>query len=360
LACLPDVDNSAADLLKKQLFRNIKQMIMKRASIFFIVFAALLSACVPARQYQDAVAQRDACMQDTSALRSQLRMKTAEVDAMGKQINDLYASINLMRKDSLDIHSRYDQMLKANEQLRAVEEVLNNRINQLLALSANENQQLREDLQKKSDELTAKELELNAKAATLTQQQKSIEELTADLEARSKRVAELEGILNQQQQILEDLKNTIDKALSGFNANELTVERKNGKVYVSLSEKLLFASGSTTVDPKGKDALKKLAEVLKSNPDITIEIEGHTDNVPLKSNNYPKDNWDLSVLRATTIVKILTQENGVNAKRMIAEGRGEYFPVADNATAEGKSKNRRTEIILSPDLNALYQLLESK
>ncbi len=332
---------------------------MKQLAIC-VLLAGLLSACVPQRQYQDAVTQRDACMQDTAALRSELRMKDKELDALTKQLNDVYATINMMRKDSMDIHNRYEQMVEANEQLRAIEDVLNNRINQLLALSANENQQLREDLQKKSDELFAKEKELNLKASTLEAQQKSIDELTADLENRSKRVAELEGILNQQQQTVIDLKNTIDKALSGFSSSDLTVERKNGKVYVSLSEKLLFASGSTVVDPKGKDAIKKLAEVLNANPDITVEIEGHTDNVPLKSNNFPKDNWDLSVLRATSIVKILTQENGVDAKRVIAEGRGEYFPVADNTTTEGKSRNRRTEIILSPNLDALYKLIENK
>lgn len=332
---------------------------MKKLSI--IAFLALgLTACVPQRQYTDAVAARDACMQDTAVLHSQLRMKTKEVDELTKQLDEVYASMNLMRKDSVDIHSRYDAMVKANEQLRQIEDVLNNRINQLLALSANENQQLREDLQKKSDELIAKEKELNAKAMTLADQQKSIEALTADLEARSKRVEELESILNKQEQTVTDLKNTIDKALSGFSASDLTVERKNGKVYVSLSEKLLFASGSTIVDPKGKDALKKLADVLKANPDIRVEIEGHTDNVPLKSNNFPKDNWDLSVLRATSIVKILTQENGVDAKRVIAEGRGEFFPVADNTTTEGKARNRRTEIILSPNLDALYELINSK
>lgn len=332
---------------------------MKQLSILAIC-AAFFAGCVPSRQYQDAIAQRDACMQDTSALRSQLRMRNEEVESLTNQINAMYASMNLMRKDSVDIHNRYDAMVKANQELRAIEDMLNNRINQLLALSANENQQLREDLQKKSDELLAKEKELNAKASTLADQQKSIEQLTTDLEARSKRVAELESILNQQEKTVTDLKNTIDKALSGFSSSDLTVERKNGKVYVSLSEKLLFASGSTIVDPKGKDALRKLAEVLRANPDITVEIEGHTDNVPLKSNNFPKDNWDLSVLRATSIVKILTQENGVDAKRVIAEGRGEFYPVADNATVEGKARNRRTEIILSPNLDALYQLIDQK
>lgn len=312
-----------------------------------------IASCVPSRQYQDALAERDKCKQDTAVLHSQVRALTTENKEMGAMIKELNAQISLMKKDSIDVHTRYDAMVKANEQLRAIEDQLNDRINQLLALSSSENQQLREDLQKKSDELDKKEKELNTK-------EKSIDQLTSDLEARSKRVAELEDILNQQEKIVSDLKATIDKALAGFSSSDLTVERKNGKVYVSLSEKLLFASGSTVVDPKGKDALKKLADALKSNADITIEIEGHTDNVPLKSANFPKDNWDLSVLRATSIVKILTVDNNLDPKRVTAAGRGEYFPVAENSTTDGKAKNRRTEIILSPNLDALYNLINKK
>ncbi len=326
---------------------------MKGFSIILLISTFYLTSCVPARQYQDAVAARDKCTQDTAVLNSELRIKTKEIKELQTMITDMNAQVSLMRKDSVDVHTRYDQMLKANQELREVSDMLNNRINQLLSLSSSENQQLREDLQKKEDELFAKEKDLNSK-------EKSIAQLTADLDIRSKRVKELEDILNKQEQTVIDLKNTIDKALAGFSSSDLTVERKNGKVYVSLSEKLLFASGSTVVDPKGKDALKKLASVLKENPDIQIEIEGHTDNVPMKSANFPKDNWDLSVLRATSIVKILTIENGVDAKRVIGEGRGEFFPVADNASLEGRAKNRRTEIILSPNLDALYNLINQK
>jgi len=333
---------------------------MKQLSIILLVATFYLTSCVPAIKFQDAVAARDKCYQDTAVLHSQLRAKSAEVAELSKMIKNYEAQVKFMQKDSIDVHTRYDNMVKANEQLRQIEDQLNNRINQLLALSSSENQELREDLQLKSDQLIAKENELNNKEKTLSDQQKSIDQLTGDLDARSKRVKELEDILNRQEQTVTDLKNTIDKALAGFSSSDLTVERKNGKVYVSLSEKLLFASGSTVVDPKGKDALKKLADVLKANGDISIEIEGHTDNVPMKSANFPKDNWDLSVLRATSIVKILTTENGLDAKRVIAEGRGEFFPVADNSTTEGKAKNRRTEIILSPNLDALYNLINSK
>lgn len=324
---------------------------MKRTHLYiFSLILLSLAACVPARQYQDAVDGRNALMQDTATLHMRIAEQNTELAGLHKQIDRLQSEIMVMQSDSLDVHNRYDQMVKANQELRDVEATLNNRINQLLSLSSNENQQLREDLQKKSDELDAKEKQLDA-------QQQNIDTLNASLLAREKRVKELEDILAKQEQIVTDLKNKIDEALSGFNATDLTVERKNGKVYVSLSEKLLFPSGSTVVDPKGKDALKKLADVLKANPGIQVEIEGHTDNVPLKSANFPKDNWDLSVLRATSIVKILTGDYGVDPKSVTASGRGEYFPVADNTTADGRARNRRTEIILSPDLTPLLQAI---
>ena len=330
---------------------------MKKSIWIFFAIAATLSACVPARQYQDAVAARDKCTQDTAALKHALQLSDAQVKELNMRIRDMEAQMSLMEKDSLDIHSRYQQMVDANEQLRQISDQLNDRINQLLSLSSSENQKLREDLQKKEDDLNAKEKQLNDEEKTLADQQQNIDTLSAHLAAREAHIKELEDILNKQNAAVTDLKNKIDKALSGFNSSDLTVERKNGQVYVSLSEKLLFATGSTVVDPKGVDALKKLAEVLKANPDIRIMIEGHTDNVPLKSASFPKDNWDLSVLRATSIVKILTVDDGLDATRVTAAGRGEYFPVADNSTVDGRAKNRRTEIILTPNLDALYQLI---
>jgi len=133
---------------------------------------------------------------------------------------------------------------------------------------------------------------------------------------------------------------------------------KNGKVYVSLSDKLLFKSGNASVEDKGKDAIKKLSEVLNKNTDIDIAIEGHTDNVSIKTNLY-KDNWDLSVARSTNIVRMICDEFGVESKRVTASGKGEYFPVANNETPEGRAKNRRTEIVLSPKLEELFKLLNS-
>ncbi len=175
--------------------------------------------------------------------------------------------------------------------------------------------------------------------------------------AREKRLAELESLIRKQDSITKELNDIMKKALLSFTSDELTVEMKNGKVYVSLSDKLLFKSGSADVEEKGMEALKKLAEVLNKNTDVDVLIEGHTDNVPIKTAQF-QDNWDLSTARATNIVRLLNETHKVNAKRLTAAGRGQFMPKGDNATADGRAKNRRTEIILSPKLDELFKLIK--
>ncbi len=181
----------------------------------------------------------------------------------------------------------------------------------------------------------------------------------AALNQKDARLRQLEAILMRQDSVLNVLNNSVKNALLGFNPDELSVEMKNGKVYVSMSDKLLFKSGDANVEVKGKDALKKLAEVLNKNPDVSIAIEGHTDNVPIKTALY-KDNWDLSTARATNVVRLLSNEYGMDAHRLTAAGKGEFFPVADNSTPEGKARNRRTEIVLSPKLDILMKLISTR
>jgi chemotaxis protein MotB len=173
---------------------------------------------------------------------------------------------------------------------------------------------------------------------------------------QAKRLKSLQDMIQAQKQVMTNLQNSIAKALMNYKADELTVYIKDGNVYVSLQEKLLFKSGSDVVDPKGKEALKTLADVLSKTSDITVMIEGHTDNVPIKTGQF-KDNWDLSTARATSIVRILTKDDAFDPARISASGRGEFHPVKSNDTAEGRAGNRRTEVILSPDLKELYKLL---
>lgn len=185
--------------------------------------------------------------------------------------------------------------------------------------------------------------------------QTTIENSKMTIADQAKRLNNLQTLIQSQKDFVNKLKKTMADALVNFKPDELSVSIKDGKLYVSLQEKLLFKSGSAVVDPKGKEALKTLAQVLNSTADVSIMIEGHTDNVPMKG-KY-EDNWSLSTERATSIVRILTKDYKVEAMNISASGKGEFYPIADNATAEGKSKNRRTEIILTPNLSELFKLI---
>ncbi len=179
------------------------------------------------------------------------------------------------------------------------------------------------------------------------------------LSDREKTLREMQAVIARQDSITQRLNDVLRNALLGFKSDELSVEIRDGKVYVSMSDKLLFKSGSANVEEKGKEAMKLLADVLSKNPDINILVEGHTDNIPIKTATY-KDNWDLSVGRATSIVRLLTDDYKLVPTRVTASGKGEFSPKASNDTAEGRAKNRRTEIILTPKLDEIMQLLNSK
>lgn len=183
--------------------------------------------------------------------------------------------------------------------------------------------------------------------------------LSTSLLERERKVKELETILARKDKAVQDLKKKISDALLGFKENDLTVQVKNGKVYVSLAEQLLFKSGSVEVDDKGVAALRQLAVALKDNKDVQVMVEGHTDNVPIgRKSPYMQDNWDLSVMRATSITRILTN-GGVKNTQILATGRGEYAPLVPNTTDANRQKNRRTEIIVTPHLDELFKILET-
>ena len=179
-----------------------------------------------------------------------------------------------------------------------------------------------------------------------------------ELNERERTINELQQMINAQNEKVRKLLSSVKDALLGFSSDELTVREKDGKVYVAMSDKLLFQSGSARLDKRGEEALGKLAEVLNKQTDIDVFIEGHTDNKPINTVQF-KDNWDLSVIRATSVVRILIKNYNVNPLQIQPSGRGEYMPVDDNETAEGRSKNRRTEIIMAPKLDKLFQMLQS-
>lgn len=245
------------------------------------------------------------------------------------------------------------QLLFANatiDKLRADSTQFANRISSLeSSLSDLENRRstLQQQLEATRREATSR---LQDASSRLNMSQEQIAE-------QQRRLEQLQSLIDQQRRNTEQLRAKINDALVGFNSNELTVSTKNGKVYVSLQENLLFPSGSAVVNPKGKQALSKLADVLNANNNINVNIEGHTDSIPIRG-KY-EDNWALSVARSTAIVRILTNIYKVDPTRVTASGRSRYQPVESNATAEGRARNRRTEIILEPKLDELMQLIQS-
>lgn len=222
-------------------------------------------------------------------------------------------------------------------------------VNQVAAL-AKDTALLRRDIRNYKTMLNTNMGEQDKLNALLSEKMKELDE-------REQTINQLQEMIDEQTRKVQDLLNSVKEALLGFNSDELTVTEKNGKVYVAMSDKLLFQSGSATVDKRGKEALAKLADVLNKQNDIDVYIEGHTDSKPIHNARF-SDNWDLSVIRATSVVRILTTDYGVNPLQIQPCGRGEYMPVAENETAEGRSKNRRTEIIMAPRLDKLIQMLQ--
>lgn len=230
-----------------------------------------------------------------------------------------------------------------------------------------------ESLEQRIKRLQADTAALNSRLATLNERytdldanyaklrsnsSSEINKLTGDLEKREKRLKEVEEVLRKRDEATNQLRAKLQEALLGFTKSGLTVEVKNGKVYVSLTDKLLFPSGSIIIDEKGKQALTQLAGVLKQQPDINIAVEGHTDSQRINNLGQIKDNWDLSVLRSTSVVRFLTDEQKVESVRMTATGKGQFQPLAENTSADGRSRNRRIEIVLSPKLDELYNLIK--
>lgn len=200
---------------------------------------------------------------------------------------------------------------------------------------------------------------MNSNLASLrTNTSSEITKLAEDLKVREARLRDVEEILRKRDEAANALKDKLQKALLGFQQSGLSVDIRNGKVYVSLTDKLLFDTGSIIIDEKGKQALLELAKVLKTQPEINISVEGHTDNQRVANLGQIKDNWDLSVLRATSVVRYLTEVQKIDNSRVTATGKGEYQPIDKANTPDARSHNRRIEIVLSPKLDELYQLIK--
>lgn len=323
---------------------------MKKSFILYLL-PLILFACVPARQYEEVKGKYQKCDDELTALKASVKdieEQNKELTALVEQLKNHKATLekdtSVLGKSLRIKEQQYDKINRLNDEIqRKLEELKKGNELEAQKLSG-ELLKTQADLQKKEDALKALEAELNLKSLQLKE--------------REAKVKELEQILANKDKAVRELKEKVQQALLGFENNGLTIEQKNGKVYVSLEESLLFASGSYTVNSKGIDVLKKLAKVLEQNTDINVMVEGHTDNVPYKGSGDLKDNWDLSVKRATSVVKIIIDNSSVKPERLIAAGRSEYVPLDNSNTAEARKKNRRTEIILTPKIDELLKILE--
>ena len=284
------------------------------------------------------------------------KLKNRNQDLVGEN-DDLFAAKKQLENENNQLKKSVDSLKNAKLSLLDDVTSLQERKKQLQKDFEDLSQSSNAQLTAKQQEILKLSQDLNEKENALIAEKTRLEKLQQDLAERSDRIEQLEQLIANKEAAMQQLKDAVSNALANFEGNGLTVERKNGKVYVSMENKLLFGSGSWSVGNQGKKAVAQLANVLKNNPDIEVLIEGHTDNVPYQKNGAIQDNWDLSTKRATAIVRILTNK-GVSPKRVTAAGRGEFFPVSSNATKEGRAKNRRIEIILAPNLDKINALLE--
>jgi chemotaxis protein MotB len=307
---------------------------MKTNRLIFVVGLLFLfiSSCKPIYQCGQTKPEKKtmvskrvkAVIDERDGLCTTLELRNKEVESLKKNIADLNSDISNLNSDNT----------KLNESIKGTEK----KYNDLLSDNLSQSEQFNLALKQKTEELSLKE---------------------KLLQEREKSLNELQQVIARQDSITKRLNDILRNALLGFQTDELSVEIKNGKVYVSMSDKLLFKSGSAAIETKGKEAIKVLADVLSKNQDIDILIEGHTDNVPIRTAIY-RDNWDLSVVRATSIVRILTDEYKISPMRLTASGKGEFSPRALNDTPEGRASNRRTEIILSPKLDEIMEMLKNQ
>lgn len=319
---------------------------MKTSALYFTASLGLLTACVPARKYNDLVAREKLCSEELASFKNHSITNEGKAKDIEARYNVLLSEVSALRADTSKlgqdhrmVQAQYDKMVLQN---LAYEKRLEMERN----TGARETGALQSDLEGKNMELQRKQDALNELESELKSKQQLLED-------REKRVNELEEMIQRKDEAVKGLKTKVGNALRGFENKGLTVVEKNGKIYVSLEAKLLFNSGSTTVEAEGKKAIVELAKVLEKEKDLEVIVEGHTDTDKLVATAHPKTNWELSVLRATAVVEIMTANSKVNPAILMAAGRSEFHPV----DPKDKAKNRRIEVIISPNLNALFELI---
>jgi chemotaxis protein MotB len=308
---------------------------IKKISIGLLI-VALSTSCVSKKIYNDLENR-------FTDLKKENRTLADENSNLLQTKNQLEIDQDALRSDLSKVKSERDKWLADYGALSNKMDVMQESYK---ALEKNSNEALQSNMSKNRDLLS--QLDAKGKALAIEQER---------LNKSAQRLQELESLIAAKEATMKKLKETLSNALNSFEGKGLTVEQKNGKVYVSMENKLLFNSGSWAVGSEGKKAVVELGKVLGDNPDISVLIEGHTDDDRFSASGPIADNWDLSTKRATAIVAILSENNNINKQNLTAAGRGEFSPLASNATAEGKAKNRRIEIILTPRLDEIAEML---
>ncbi|MDR2362157.1 MAG: OmpA family protein [Prevotellaceae bacterium] len=329
---------------------------MKQVHLFLLLLfvAAGAGACVSNKQYNSLKSDYNRLLNDRTTLNDRVNALSTENNGLKRRLQEL----EKVATDFQTLTAEYESLQQQFGELQALmESYRRDRDREMGSLSV-QLQRDRETLQNKEDELAERSRQLEQMQRELAERSRELEQMQREMEQHHKRLTELEAILNKKDSVVNTLRHRVSDALLGFEGKGLTVHVKNGKVYVSMEDKLLFKSGSYSIEPNGTEAIRKLSNVLAQNPDINVVIEGHTDDVAYRSSGELKDNWDLSVKRATTVVRALLSNTAIHPVRITAAGRSEYVPLDTDNTAEARQKNRRTEIILTPKLDELLEVLE--
>ena len=330
---------------------------MSRISLI-ILSIFLISSCITPKVYNELLDKHEIAKKNLTKNEKLILELRENLDDKERDITNLNTLVEQLRKDSIALNNDLVSCQKKYDDLSTTYDLLTSKSSRYMAEKAKETKELLSQLETTQSELFAKEDQLNKSTLELEEKERKLLDSQNELELRSLRVAELEAIINRKDSMVTALKQKISKALIGLEGDGLTIEQRNGKVYISLEEDLLFASGKYEINQTGKQALDKLSDALSYQKDLEILVEGHTDSIPLSGRGLVKDNWDLSVMRATSVVKRLTSNTNLDPTQLIAAGRSEFVPISSNETSEGRGENRRIEMILSPNLDDLFKLLE--
>ena len=328
---------------------------MKKILIYLLISSFFFQGCVPARKFEEISEKQEVCageLKTLKTLKTELQTENTELESINQQLKELTSRLI---KDTTILGKSLRMKEKQYDKIDLLNKRIQDQLEMLQKGQSIEKQRLMADLEKRKSDLLILEDQQRAFEIELNNKKQQLEDMSIELQKREQRVNELEEIIANKDAMVRALKEKVANALLGFRDKGLSVIEKDGKVYISMDAKLLFASGSTKVDSEGIKALKELAKVLEDQKDLEILVEGHTDTDKMRSNSHPADNWELSVLRATSVVKIMLENSKMDPTSVSASGRSQFIPI----DIENKAKNRRIEVVLIPKLDELFEIINN-